>query len=91
MLVQLLFSASFLAKPASDDNGQNVGYPLAQYLYGSRWSCHSFLPNRFKEKYVREWGFPGGSVIKNLRASAGVGGLILGSGGFPGEGNGIWL
>ena len=30
-------------------------------------------------------------MIKNLPASAGVGGLILGSGGFPGEGNGIWL
>ena len=47
--------------------------------------------NRFKEKYVRKWGFPGGSMIKNLPASAGVGGLILGSGRFPGEGNGIWL
>ena len=22
--------------------------------------------NRFKEKYVRKWGFPGGSMIKNI-------------------------
>ena len=33
-------------------------------------------------------GFPGGSVVKNLRASAGDAGLILGSGRSHGEGNG---
>ena len=33
-------------------------------------------------------GFPGGSVVKNLPASAGDVGLITGSGRFPGEGNG---
>ena len=32
--------------------------------------------------------FHGGSVIKNLPASAGVEGSIPGSGRFPGEGNG---
>ena len=34
------------------------------------------------------WGFPGGSVVKNLPASAGDAGLIPGSGKSPGEGNG---
>ena len=33
-------------------------------------------------------GFPGGSVVKNLPASAGNGGLNPGSGRSPGEGNG---
>ena len=33
-------------------------------------------------------GFPGGSVVKNLPASARDVGLILGSGRSPGEGNG---
>ena len=33
-------------------------------------------------------GFPGGSVVKNLAASAGDTGLIPGSGRFLGEGNG---
>ena len=33
-------------------------------------------------------GFPGGSVVKNLRASAGDTGLIPGSRRSPGEGNG---
>ena len=32
-------------------------------------------------------GFPGGSVVNNLPASAGDAGLILGSGRSPGEGN----
>ena len=33
-------------------------------------------------------GFPGGSVVKNLPASAGDAGSIPGSGRPPGEGNG---
>ena len=33
-------------------------------------------------------GFPGGSVIKNLPANAGVMGSAPGSGRSPGEGNG---
>jgi len=33
-------------------------------------------------------GFPGGSVVKNLPANAGVTGSIPGSGRSPGEGNG---
>ena len=32
-------------------------------------------------------GFPGGSVVKNLPANAGDGGLIPGLGGSPGGGN----
>ena len=34
------------------------------------------------------WGFPGGSLIKNLPASAEVAGSTSGSGRSPGEGNG---
>ena len=34
------------------------------------------------------WGFPGGSVVKNLTANAGDMGSIPGSGRSPGEGNG---
>ena len=34
------------------------------------------------------WGFPGGSVVKNLPANPGDMGSILGSGRSPGEGNG---
>ena len=36
-------------------------------------------------------GFPGGSVVKNLPASAGDTGSIPGSGRSPGEGNGSLL
>ena len=36
-------------------------------------------------------GFPGGSVVKNLPASAGDTGLIPGSGRSPGRGNGNLL
>ena len=35
-----------------------------------------------------QWGFPGGSAIKNPPARAGNVGLIPGWGRFPGEGNG---
>ena len=40
-------------------------------------------PNKFIK-----WGFPGGSAVKNLPASAGGMGSIPGSGRSPGEGNG---
>ena len=36
-------------------------------------------------------GFPGGSVVENPPANAGDAGLILGSGRFPGEGEGYPL
>ena len=34
------------------------------------------------------WGFPGGTVVKNMPANAGDTGLISGLGRSPGEGNG---
>ena len=34
------------------------------------------------------WGFPCGSVVKNLPANTGDAGLIPGIGKIPGEGNG---
>ena len=36
-------------------------------------------------------GFPGGSMVKNLPASEGDMGSMLGSGRYPGEGNGNLL
>ena len=38
--------------------------------------------------YIPSMGFPGGSVVKNPRASARDAGSIPGSGSSPGEGNG---
>ena len=55
--------------------------------------CNSDLPswalikNLLKLTILR-MGFPGGSEVKNLPASAGNAGLIPGSGRSPGEGNG---
>ena len=40
---------------------------------------------------IEHLGFPGGSAVKNLPASAGDTGLILGLGRSPGEGNGYPL
>ena len=37
------------------------------------------------EIYMYEWGFPGGSVVKNLPANVGDTGSIPESGRFPGE------
>ena len=39
-------------------------------------------------EYYSIGGFLGSSVVKNLPASAGDSGSVLGSGKFPGEGNG---
>ena len=44
-----------------------------------------------KALYLREIGFPGGTVVKNLPAIAGYMGLIPGSGRSPGEANGNLL
>ena len=41
-----------------------------------------------KQLGLRHWGFPGGSVVKNLPANGGDMSLIPGFGIFPGEGNG---
>ena len=37
---------------------------------------------------TRDWGFPGGSVVKNLPANSGDASLISEWGRSPGEGNG---
>ena len=42
----------------------------------------------FKDSYLRFWGFPSGSVVKDLLDSSGHGGSIPGSGRSPGERNG---
>ena len=46
------------------------------------------LQYSFNRVHWKIWGFPGGSVVKNLPANAGDQGLIPGSGRSPGEGNG---
>ena len=53
------------------------------------WSALILLPRTRSDHWLRAWiHFTGGSVVKNLPASAGDVGLIPGSGRFPGEGNG---
>ena len=47
-----------------------------------------FLRTMIYHDLVNTLGFPGGSVVKNLHASAGDMGLIPGSGRCPGVGNG---
>ena len=42
----------------------------------------------FGNPYTNIWGFPGGSAVKNLPASAGDEGLIPGLGRVPGAGKG---
>ena len=55
---------------------------------------HTLENTRRKKKEITHdkadgaWGFPGGSVVKNLPAKAGDSGSILGLGRSPGEGNG---
>ena len=49
------------------------------------------VSSHFLQRYELFWGFPGGSVVKNLPANAealGDTGLIPGWGRSPGEGNG---
>ena len=47
-----------------------------------------FLNEYFCVYVFRIWGFPSGSLEKNLPSNAGGGSLILGLGRSPGEGNG---
>ena len=52
---------------------------------GGKWLI---FPSLFPDSQLILWGFPGGSVVKNLPAKAEDLGLIPGSGRSPGEGNG---
>ena len=53
------------------------------------WSALILLPRTWSDHWLLAWiHFPGGSVVKNLSASAGDVGSTPGSGRFPGEGNG---
>ena len=65
-----------------------VGSSLVAALWGADSSCNV---SPIVEVGGLSWGFPGGSVVKDLPASAGDTGdmgLIPGSGGSPGGGNG---
>ena len=52
------------------------------------WGFFSRIFNSILEHCILTWGFPGGSVIKNLCANVRDVGSIPGSGSSPGEGNG---
>jgi len=52
----------------------------------SPWDCKEIQP--VHPKGDQSWVFTGGSVVKNLLASAGDTGSIPGLGRSPGEGNG---
>ena len=65
-----------------------MGSSLVAALWGADSSCNV---SPIVEVGGLSWGFPGGSVVKDLPASAGDTGdmgLIPGSGGSPGGGNG---
>ena len=49
---------------------------------------HRKMPSTLSNRKTKTWGFPGGSVVRNLPADAGDAGLIPGWGRFPGGGNG---
>ena len=55
------------------------------------WVFFTLIFNSILEHCILKWGFPGGSVIKNLYANVRDGGSIPGSGSSPGEGNGTPL
>ena len=53
---------------------------------------HTLFANKSGTVYITtnmQWGFPGGSVVKNLPPSAGDAGLTPGLGRSPGEGMAI--
>ena len=52
---------------------------------------HLLLGVGLCESVYSAWGFPGGSVVKNLPANAGAMGSIPGLGRYPGKGNGYPL
>ena len=61
-----------------------------QYLF-SPTELFSFVPLSAAANWIEVidwWGFPGGSVVKNLPANGGDTGLISGSGRFPEVENG---
>ena len=60
--------------------------PDGQDRKKSRVNFHSAKKN-IKTLSKKYRGFPGGTMVKHLPASAGDGGLIPGSGTSPGEGN----
>ena len=64
------------------------GEVLCGHLNHQSDSHVKVLPCVLRHALLRYMGFPGGSVVESLPASAGDTGLIPGSGRCPGEGNG---
>ena len=56
---------------------------LGRFPRSRKWQ-----PTLYIYIFMSYWGFPGGSIVKNLPANAGDAGLIPGSGRFPGGENG---
>ena len=54
----------------------------------SSYSFHLLLGVGLCASVYSAWGFPGGSVVKNLPANAGAMDSVPGLGRFPGKGNG---
>ena len=66
--------------------------PLAvgklKMLHLGKWALFQHLPRASGFSPIKDRGFPGGSVVKNLPASAGDTGSIPGLGRSPGGENG---
>ena len=54
-------------------------------------SCGLGIHDLYCVEVCSLWGFPGGSVVKNMPANAGDMGSVAGSGRSPGKGNGNLL
>ena len=63
-----------------------VGKPKMLHL--GKWALFQHLPRASGFSPIKDRGFPGGSVVKNLPASAGDTGSIPGLGRSPGGENG---
>ena len=66
-----------------------VGFPSVTFLRLYNLKSFQFSQgNEMRNARVIDWGFPGGSGVKNLPVNAGDAGSIPGLGRSPGEGNG---
>ena len=89
-----LWADSSLSEPPGKPP-DHQGSPFNKYFdgkvgEGKLVNCHSnlilLLSNIINLK--SQWGFPGGTVVKNPPANVGDAGLMSGLGRFPGAGNG---
>ena len=93
-----LHSFSGLGGSPGEGNGNPLQYSFLENPMGRRaWQATVHGVTRVGHDLVTKplpyyiWGFPGGSVVKNLPTSVGDAALIPGSGRSPGERNGNLL